>query len=1200
MYLHYYRYILASQALVDKQAKHQSSSGTRKGMKNDTSGKLLKEAHNKQAIASKRRQFGMWMCLSDVASECLSQVEIETVLDDDNSFKLYCGALNACLLLLTNLVQSSSYCPSEDLRGSQLEALSHHAELLLSYWENHKHLQPDTVIRCFDCCLRLNHVIVHKRLKRIMLMCFSHTVPSRYASSLIRSIVSIYTRLRQLNYLIPIYCCALEEATNCGYSPACHFVNRYRRENDEKLRIELLHLSVLSWEEAFSLAPELLLVKVCGLLSEAVCKNYCGGLMMNDEASFKRAISGSISNSAAMGLLGLLTTSTKLSSRIADKMYDLSKQLVTRHLAPCLLQTMTVLQESRRKRKRSPTECSLCRVGDTTITLIELIELCCPGLSLYVSILAFVERCKVWLVSGDRKSVDVVTPLPLLKYVQLANSHLEEAGARSMCNIDPKEDDSTGKGTIERVKLIRRKLQEVSLQVAVFCPSDARALVKLSYTLNGDADKCWAYNTWEVSASSITQWAPLADEMHVNSFIDSLVIGAAKEMQQECSPSHHLLPHFSFNIAPKYLALLSNASSFEITNFSWRLLPRIILKAEELIRDDYYLYWNTVCCLWMIAEQLPIPFCVDKGLYLTLWDTLLSLEDTNAAEGMGRVDEKMQQTITVYIRKCMWKLCSKLSKLVEGEVREESGMLLTAERHLLRIVHQVEQHAKYIAAELAVVGVELVESLASVCLASKGTHGPEFVLRLLSNSFSRLDNLKDTITANPEVHELSFQGEVPSAMEGLTRALAKSLCSGSNDTEVLSSVAKKSLRLLIAKQKSQVALNNHVSLTGAIFRLAGSIFNDTKALVGWPEWVNYQVQKYFPLDRSSLIKLGDRDALDTWCTLFCDACESFFALPNGVECFQRLTSCCMLFSKFKLSNDESPHLFSTLPPPLQLGLSKLVALGEEGDLRWLFAELCNRLSSPFPSLGLLQCAGLTLRAGTGSGFNSVMMDFYPKLALHLSRVADDYCHSILRGGISHDLDLTTSSSGVRLALLALESLLTRGQCSGIGPQHMSCIMGSLAAIAANTRCNSEMVKMADWCAPCASSAATLVQFCHRRVFRCLPILTSLCCDLIHFCLSDKCDNGGRNALNRLLGGLVTYKDVFRWYTPPLLVTYVQRVLDETNVSPFEHRMIAFTLLDMCTQADVESIPKWLHHAGVGVFQNLHKDYLNKHKYTGSV
>ncbi len=1201
MFLHYYRYILASQALLDKQARHQNS-GIRKNMKNNISGKFLPRENNKQALASKKRQFGMWMCLSDVASECLSQVE--AALDGDNSLELYCSGLNTCLLLLTNLLKSSSYCPSEDLRGSQLQALSHHAELLLSYWEKHKQLQPDTVIMCLDCCLRLNHVLVHKRLKRIMLMCFSHTVPSRSASSLIQSIVSTYTRLRQLTHLIPIYCCALEEATSCGFSPVYPSINRYVREGDEKLRTELLYLIVLSWEEAFSSTPELLVVKVWGLLSKAVCKDYCGGLMVSNEASFKRATNDSICGSAALGLLGLLTTSMKLSSRIADKVYDLAKQLVTNNLGPCLLQTMTVLQESSQKRKRSQTE-RLRRVGDTITTLIELIELCCPGLSLYVSLLSFIERCKVWLVSDDRKLFNVVTPLPLLKYVQLANSYLEKA-ARSMCIVDPKEEDSTRKDAIENLNLVRHTLQEVSLQAAFFNQNDARDLVKLSYVLNNDGDKSWAYNTWEISTPTIAQWAPLADEMHVNSFIDSLVIGAAKEMQQECSRNHHNLPHFSLNTASKHLALLSNASSFEIKNFSCHLLPRIIFKAEELIQDDYCLHCNTVCCLWMIAEQLPIPCCVNKGSYLTLWGTLLSLEDNVAAEEMVRATEKTQQT-TMHIRRCMWKLCSKLSMLVEGEVREEGGMLFTAERYLLRIVHRVEQHAKYSAAELAVAGVELVESLARVCLTSKSTHGPEFVLQLLSDSFSCLKNLKAAITANPKVHELSLQGGVPLVVEGLTKAIAKSMsmCSDSNDTELLGGLAKNSLHLLIAKQKSQIVLNNHVSLTGAIFRLAGSVFNDAKAMVGWPEWAHYQLQKYFPLDGNSsgsLIKLDDSDTLDMWCTLLCDACQSFFVLPNGMECFQRLAGCCIFFSRFTFSSgdEECPHLFVSLPPPLQMGLSKLVASGEEGDLRWLFAELCNRLSSPFPSLGLLQCVGLILRAGTGDGFNSVMMDFYPKLALYLSRVADDCCHSISCGGISHRLDLATSGSGARLALLALESLLTRGQCSGIGPQHISCIMGSLAAIAASTRCNSEVVKMADWYAPCASTAAALVQFCHRRVFRCLPVITSLCCDLIHFCLSDKCDSGGRNALNRLLSGLVTYKNVIRWYTPPLLVTYVQRVLDGTNVSPLEHRMIAFTLLDICTQADVETILKWLHHAGVDVFQNLYKDYLNKHKYTGSV
>ncbi len=1178
----------------------------------NTSRKFLLPRDNKQALASKKRQFDMWRCLSDVTCECLSKAALA-----DNDLQSHCG-LNASLLLLTNLLKSVSYRPSEDIGGIQLQALSHHAELLLSYWERHKKF-PDTVIMCLERCLRLNHVLVHKRLKRIMFLCFSHSVPAPLASSLIQSIVSTYTRLRQLTHLIPIYCSSLEEATTrCGFFSVYFCRSCCDGENEEeKMMTELLfHHIVLSWKDAFSSTPEPLVIKIWGLLSEAVCKDYCEDLASRSKMPFKQAIDGSICSSvaAALGLLRVLTTSIRLSSRIADKMYDLAEKLVANNLGPALLETISVLQESSRKRKRR----SVCEDNmDRDVTLmIGFIEVCCQGLSLYVSLLSFIERCKVWMVSDDRtKTFDAPTPLPLLKYIQLANSSLENATRRCIFQND-RRDSSTRKDEIRHLNIIRCTLQEVSLRGAFVNQNDARDLIKLSYALN-DGEKSWAHNTWEISAPTVAQWAPLADEKHVNSFIDSLVIGAAKEMQQQqqqqqqCRNNPELL-FFSFE-ASRHLALLSDAGSFEISNFSCHILPRIIFKAEELIRNDYYLNWNTVCCLWMIAEQLPVSCCENKGSFLTLWGILLSLEDTVAAAEVERAAEKAAQTAAVYIHRCIWKLCTKLSTLVEGEVREEDGMLRSAENHLKRVVHRTE-HAKYTEV-LVVVCVGLVESLGSVCLASKSTHGPEIVFQLLSDSLSRLKNLKAT-TAQ-EVDGLSLHGGTPSvAVEGLTKAIAKSTSIHSDsdeDTEHLGGLAKKALHRLVKMQKSLVALGSNLSLTGAIFRLAGSVSNYAKTMDGWSEWVHYQLDKYFPLDSSissRRIKLDDRDTLDLWCTLYCDVCVSFSALPSGMEYFQRIAGCCISFHssfEFSPSCDECLYWLASLPPPLQMGFSKMVASGEEADLRWLFSELCSRLlSSPLPSLVLLQCVGLVLRAGTGDGFNSVMMDFNPQLALYLSRVANDYCHSISLRGISHHhLDnnnktVTSSSSGTRLSLLSLESLLTRGQCTGIGPQHVSCIMGSLAAIAATTRCNPDVARMADWCAPCASTASALVQFCHRRVLSYLPVLTSLCSDLIHFCLSDKCDNGGRNAVNRLLSGLAEYKSITRRYALPLLVTYVQSLLDGTNVSPLEHRMIAFTLLDICTHVDVEMVPKWLHPEEVDVFQNLYKDYLNKHKYTGSV
>ncbi len=995
----------------------------------------------------------MWMCLSDVACESLSK----SALHDDEE-QLHRG-LSACLLLLTNLVKSVSYRPSEDVGGVQLQALSRHTEQLLSYGEKHKKFLA-VVIRCLDYCLRLNHVLVHTRLKRIILMCFSQPVLNQNALTLIKSIVSTYARLRQLTHLIPIYCSALEEATSyCIFSFPCPCRNRniFNGEDGEELRTELHRDIILSWKEAFSLTPELNVIKVWSLLSEAVCKDYCECLMVRSETPFKPATNDPICHSAALDLLGVLTESMKLSSRIAHKMYDLAEQLITNDLGPALLGTMSVLQETSRKRKRPVFEDD---VDGGTTTLIEFIEVCCAGLSLYVRLLGFIERCKTWTSFNDRKSC-YAPPLPLLQYIQLANSYLERM-ARDMLNLDPR--DSTRKDAIKHLNLVRRTLQEVSLQGAFCNENDARDLVKLSYALN-DGEISWAYNTWEISSQTIAQWAPLADEIHVNSFIDSLVIGAVKEMQQ-CRNKHP----FRFEVS-KYLALLSDACIFEIENLSSRLLPRIIFKAEELIRDDFDSHLNTACCLWMIAEQLPIPCCVNKSSYLTLWDTLLSLENTVAASETGRAAETMTQT-TMHFWRCIWKLCSKLSVLVEGTVREGDGTLCAAVSHLLHIVHRIE-HAKYEVA-LDVVGIGLVESLTRVCLASKSTHGSEVVFQLLSYSFSRLNNLKAAATL--EVDELSsLQGGVPSVVEGLTKAIVSSLsmCSNSDDTELLGGLARRALHLLVGKQKSQVVvLNNHMSLIGAIFRLAGSVSNDAKAMADWSEWAHYQLHKYFPLgsssDGSSLIKLDCRETLDVWCTLLCDACQSFSALPSGMGCFQQLASCCISFPSFKFSNgDECPRWFASLTPPLQMGLSTLVALGEEADLRWLFSELCSKLSSPFPDLVLLQCVDLSLRSGTGNGFNSVLMDFYSKLTVCLCRVAEDHCHSISCKGISHHLDLTTSSSGLRLSLLALESLLTRGKCAGIGPQQISCIMGSLAAIAASRRRNPELVRMAaDWSRLC--------------------------------------------------------------------------------------------------------------------------------------
>jgi hypothetical protein len=537
-------------------------------------------------------------------------------------------------------------------------------------------------------------MLIHHRLSRVMLLLYSNFAAGGQAEDLLQLILTTYSRLRQVRFLV-------EAAILAGSGVGAHMA-----------QCSLASPSAsASWREALRSVPQGQFRELWNSLAD-LTRQHC----LENEAA---------SSSIAPQLLTLCASSVLITTRNANSVSSLVEDFTTGSVEPFLSKAFERLVHLGHSKKRAA----------------ELAQLS-PFLLLYAALLELDSRCLFWGIDRNEGEGRRRRAHQLSSWIEKLHSWTR---ANSICTVEVRQ-------SLQLLAL--QRLQTLQAQIVDRDGDDSTLqgeAQRLAHFSGGSKDGLG----WKSIVPHISAWAEFCSPEDASRFVHWLVTEAAREAGRLSAAGETRSEGADGKFA---LQLLADASLYEVQPVAAAIFPQLLQVAQVSLRSSWNcakvaseeqvpLSPQQACCALVLAGQLPGD-AVDRTCAVEGLKQLLALDLELSSGPFTMTHTKEEQDRAHLVAYSIRHACSSIvSWLPHGELWSLPEQVVLFER--ICYSSPIYSEGKGQLLGLGDVSANLARFLAQQCMLSgeEGMLGVTKVIRALGNQPAELCILQSISTA---------------------------------------------------------------------------------------------------------------------------------------------------------------------------------------------------------------------------------------------------------------------------------------------------------------------------------------------------------------------------------------------------------------------------------------------------------------------